>query len=104
LCGFGLLILGALIYVKFSFYLGMVSTLAQQIGVRLALTGLMISGMSGLADTPRLRLAPARERSGDLLWPDPGGERRRRVRHRLHRGADLRRQRQKSTTDNGLFR
>jgi hypothetical protein len=50
LVGFALLILGALLYVKFTFYVGTAARLSQQIGVRLALTGLVMSGMSGLAD------------------------------------------------------
>lgn len=48
--GFVLLILGALLYVKYTFYQGRVAGLAQQIGVRLALTGLVLAGMVGLAD------------------------------------------------------
>lgn len=51
LSGFTLLILGALIYVKYTFYADSESTLAQQIGVRLALTGLMLSSLVGFADT-----------------------------------------------------
>ncbi len=51
LVGFSLLIIGALIYVKYTFYVGVTVTLAQQIGVRLALTGLILAGMVGLADT-----------------------------------------------------
>jgi uncharacterized membrane protein len=50
LTGFTLLILGALIYVKFTFYPSQPATLAQQIGVRLALTGLLFAAMAGLAD------------------------------------------------------
>jgi len=48
--GYTLLILGALIYVKFTFYLGQLSTLVQQIGVRLAMTGLLFAAISGFAD------------------------------------------------------
>ncbi len=48
--GFTLLITGALIYVKFTFYFGCPANLAQQIGVRLALTGLIFAAMAGLAD------------------------------------------------------
>lgn len=48
--GFTLLHLGALVYVKFSFYVGRSSNLAQQVGVRLTLTGLLIGGMAGMAD------------------------------------------------------
>ena len=50
LAGFSLLIAGALIYVKFTFYLGRPANLAQQIGIRLALTGLIFAAMAGLAD------------------------------------------------------
>lgn len=50
LFGFTLLILGALIYVKFTFYFGHPANLAQQIGIRLALTGLVFAVMSGTAD------------------------------------------------------
>lgn len=50
LAGFFLLIAGALIYVKFSFYSDRPANLAQQIGVRLALTGLIFATMAGLAD------------------------------------------------------
>ena len=50
LAGFVILIIGALIYVKFTFYIGKPANLAQQIGVRLALTGLLFPGMTGLAD------------------------------------------------------
>ncbi len=50
LTGFSLLIFGALIYVKFTFYLGKSANLAQQIGVRLALTGLIFAVLSGMAD------------------------------------------------------
>ena len=50
LFGFMLLIVGALIYVKFTFYVGRSANLAQQIGIRLALTGLLFAAMSGSAD------------------------------------------------------
>jgi hypothetical protein len=45
-----MLIIGALIYVKFTFYVGRQSNLAQQIGIRLALTGLVFAGLAGMAD------------------------------------------------------
>jgi hypothetical protein len=48
--GFSLLIIGALIYVKFTFYLNHPANLAQQIGVRLALTGIIFTAMAGMAD------------------------------------------------------
>jgi hypothetical protein len=50
LIGFTLLTLGALIYVKFTFYVGRAANFAQQIAVRLSLTGLVLAAMSGLAD------------------------------------------------------
>ncbi|MDZ4766439.1 MAG: hypothetical protein SGI73_18010 [Chloroflexota bacterium] len=50
LIGFTLLTLGALIYVKFTFYIGRAANFSQQIGVRLSLTGLVLAAMSGLAD------------------------------------------------------
>lgn len=50
LAGFTLLIFGALIYVKFSYYLGVPSNLAQQIGTRLAYTGLVFAVLTGMAD------------------------------------------------------
>jgi len=50
LSGFALLIFGALIYVKFTFYVACPANLAQQIGVRLALTGLVFAAMAGMAD------------------------------------------------------
>lgn len=50
LIGFTLLDLGALIYVKFTLYVGRGANLTQQIGVRLALTGLVLAGLIGMAD------------------------------------------------------
>lgn len=50
LLGFALLDLGALIYIKFSFYVGRPANLGQQIGVRLMLTGLVLAGLTGMAD------------------------------------------------------
>ena len=50
LVGFIWLILGALFYAKFAFYAGRKSNLAQQIGVRLALTGMVLAVLVGLAD------------------------------------------------------
>lgn len=50
LIGFALLISGALIYVKATFFMHKIANLAQQIGIRLALTGLVVSGIAGLAD------------------------------------------------------
>ncbi len=50
LVGYGLLIMGALVYLKYTFYLDVPSTLVQQIGTRLALTGILFAALSGLAD------------------------------------------------------
>lgn len=50
LVGYGMLIFGAIIYVKFTFYLNAPSSLVQQIGLRLALTGLLFAALAGLAD------------------------------------------------------
>ena len=50
LFGYTLLILGALTYLKFTFYLEVPSTLVQQIGIRLALTGILFAALAGLAD------------------------------------------------------
>lgn len=50
LLGFTLLTFGALIYVKFTFYVGRAANFSQQIAVRLSLTGLVLAAMSGLAD------------------------------------------------------
>jgi hypothetical protein len=48
--GFLLLNLGALLYVKYTFYANRPANLAQQVGFRLTLTGLLLGGMAGLAD------------------------------------------------------
>ena len=63
--GFFLLILGAIVYVKYAYFPHESSNLAQQVGVRLAWTGLIFTGMAGLADflgfgsqTPALDVAP----------------------------------------------
>ena len=50
LAGFSILILGAFIYVKNAYYYGIKMNLAQQIGIRLSMTGLVIATASGLAD------------------------------------------------------
>lgn len=48
--GYALLILGALTYLKYTFYLDVPATLSQQVGTRLALTGLLFAALAGLAD------------------------------------------------------
>ena len=50
LIGYTLLILGALTYLKFTFFLDVPATLVQQIGTRLALTGILFAALAGLAD------------------------------------------------------
>lgn len=50
LTGFTLLIAGAFIYVKYTFYARRPSTLAQQIGLRLSMTGLLFAGFAAMAD------------------------------------------------------
>ncbi len=50
LVGLSLLILGALIYVKFNFYAYCPSNLAQQISWRLSLTSLLFAALTSMAD------------------------------------------------------
>ena len=50
LAGFSILILGAVIFVESTFYVGIPHNLAQQVGLRLSMTGLVIATASGLAD------------------------------------------------------
>ena len=50
LSGFALLTLGALMYAKFTLYAGRAATLAQQIGVRLTLTGIVVAAIAGFSD------------------------------------------------------
>ncbi len=50
LLGFSIFTLGGLLYVKTAFYWHRASNLAQQISVRLSFTGILLMGMTGLAD------------------------------------------------------
>lgn len=50
LSGLTFFIFGALMYVKYTFYSKQPSTLIQMIGTRLAMTGLLLSALVGLAD------------------------------------------------------
>lgn len=50
LFGFSLLFIAAYIFAKQTFYPGQPNTLAQDIGIRLTLTGLLIAAAGGLAD------------------------------------------------------
>jgi hypothetical protein len=50
LAGFSILIIGAFMFVQNEYYPGVKHNLAQQIGLRLSMTGLVIAAASGLAD------------------------------------------------------
>ena len=50
LIGYTLLILGALTYLKFTFFLDVSANLIQSIGTRLALTGILFATLAGMAD------------------------------------------------------
>jgi hypothetical protein len=50
LMGYSLLLGGAIIYAKFTFYLGIPPTLIQQIGLRLTMTGIVFAALAGYAD------------------------------------------------------
>lgn len=50
LVGQSLLMQGAIIYIKTSFYWGVPITLAQSIGLRLCYTGILFASLAGLAD------------------------------------------------------
>lgn len=50
LLGFAVLFAAAHLYVKITYYAGQPSTLAQSIGLRLTLTGLLVAAAAGLAD------------------------------------------------------
>ncbi len=67
LVGFSLLDLGALMYVKFTFFAGRQANLAQQIGVRLMLTGLVLAGLTGMADFLGFG-SHSRETGGDVFF------------------------------------
>lgn len=50
LTGFTVLFIAAYVFVKQTFYPGLPTTLAQDIGVRLTMTGLLVAAAAGLAD------------------------------------------------------
>jgi len=50
LLGYSLLLFGAIIYVKFTFFWGVEVNLSQQISLRLVLTGLLFGAIAGLSD------------------------------------------------------
>jgi hypothetical protein len=67
LVGYSLLILGALTYLKYSFYLEVPVTLSQQIGTRLALTGILFAALAGLADILGFG-SHVRDDTGDIFF------------------------------------
>jgi hypothetical protein len=50
LLGFSVLFISAYLFAKKAFYAGQPATLAQDIGIRLTMTGLLIAGAAGMAD------------------------------------------------------
>ncbi len=50
LTGFAILIFGVYLFVQVTYYPGVKHNLAQQVGLRLSMTGLVISVVAGLAD------------------------------------------------------
>jgi hypothetical protein len=69
LTGFSLLIAGAFIYAKYTFYVQKHSNLAQQIGLRLSMTGLLFAGMTGAADILGFGSNPRTETSDIFFGP-----------------------------------
>ncbi len=69
LVGFTTLVLGALLYVKFAFYAGKSHTLAQQVGIRLSLTGITFAALAGLADVLGFGSNLRSEGSEELVGP-----------------------------------
>lgn len=67
LLGFCILFTGAYLFVKKAFYSGMPTTLAQDIGIRLTLTGLVIAGAAGLADVLGFGSHPSTPTSRPLM-------------------------------------
>jgi hypothetical protein len=67
LLGFGLLFLGAYIFARWGLYPGLPLTLAQDVGIRLTLTGLLIAGAAGLADVLGFGSHPVSDESRPLL-------------------------------------
>jgi len=67
LIGYTLLILGAITYLKFTFFLEVPANLVQQIGTRLALTGILFATLSGMADILGFG-THIRDETGDLYF------------------------------------
>lgn len=66
LFGYALLIFGTMIYLKVTFYLRVPSNLIQQIGIRLAMTGLLFASLAGMADIFGFG-SHSRTETGDIL-------------------------------------
>jgi hypothetical protein len=69
LVGFSLLILGALLYVKYTFYPNDPASFAQQIAIRLGLTGLLFATMTAMADVLGFGSNPVTEDSDIFFGP-----------------------------------
>lgn len=67
--GFAVTILGAYIFVQSNYYAGIKHNLAQQIALRLSLTGLLIATASGLADVLGFGSHPPGPNQRPLLGP-----------------------------------
>ncbi len=67
LLGFSVLFTGAYLFARQAFYAGMKSTLAQDIGLRLTLTGLLIAAAAGLADVLGFGSHPSSSATRPLL-------------------------------------
>ena len=67
LSGFSILFTSAYLFAKKAFYSGQPSTLAQDIGIRLTLTGLLIAGAAGLADVLGFGSHPSTPSSRPML-------------------------------------
>ncbi len=67
LLGFTILFTSAYVFVKQNFYPGLPTTLAQDIGLRLTLTGLLIAAAAGLADVLGFGSHPSTATSRPLM-------------------------------------
>ena len=67
LLGFSLMFLGAYLFAKGTFFSGMPNSLAQDIGIRLTLTGLLVAAAAGLADVLGFGSHPNSENTRPLL-------------------------------------
>jgi hypothetical protein len=67
LLGFTILFTSAYVFVKQTFYPGLPTTLAQDIGLRLTLTGLVIAAAAGLADVLGFGSHPSTATSRPLM-------------------------------------